>query len=64
MEGIWSLLKRSIIGTFHHVSVKHLNLYLEELAWRYSNRHSDLFRLTLEELLQDGNYMRYEDLVA
>lgn len=64
MENVWSLLKRSIIGTFHHVSVKHLELYLEELAWRYSNRHKDVWKLTLIELLRDGNYMRYEDLVA
>ena len=64
IEGVWSLLKRSIIGSFHYVSVKHLDLYLEELAWRYSNRHEDLWRLTLRELLKDGNYMRYSDLVA
>ena len=63
-EGVWSLLKRSIIGSFHYVSVKHLDLYLEELAWRHSNRDQDLWKLTLRELMRDGNYMRYVDLVA
>jgi IS1 family transposase len=31
VEGVWSLLKRSIIGAFHHVNVKHLDKYLSEL---------------------------------
>ena len=63
IEGIWSLLKRSIMGTYHSVSEKHLDLYLEELAWKYSNRDKDLWLLTLEELLKDGNHMSYEELV-
>lgn len=40
VEGVWSLLKRSIIGAFHHVSVKHLDKYLSELEWRYGNREN------------------------
>ena len=31
VEAIWSLLKRSIIGAYHKVSVKHLDAYLDEL---------------------------------
>ena len=41
IEGVWSLFKRSIIGAFHKVSEKHLDRYLEELEWRYSNRDND-----------------------
>ena len=41
IEGVWSLFKRSIIGAFHKVSEKHLDRYLEELEWRYSNRNND-----------------------
>ena len=63
VESIWSLLKCSIIGTFHHVSIKHLELYLEELAWRANNSEADLFHSSLRELLRDGNYMSYEELV-
>jgi transposase-like protein/Zn ribbon nucleic-acid-binding protein len=37
-EGYFSLLKRGVIGTFHHVSKKHLPLYLAEFDHRYSNR--------------------------
>ena len=62
IESLWSLLKRSIIGTFHSVSLKHLDLYLDELAWKASNRETDLWKLTIRELLRDGNYMSYEEL--
>ena len=64
VEGVWSLLKRSIIGAFHHVSVKHLDKYLSELEWRFSNRNnSQIFRGTLTQLLQAG-HMGYEELTA
>ena len=32
VENIWSLLKRSIIGSYHKVSVKHLDACLDELG--------------------------------
>ena len=63
-ESVWSLLKRSIIGAFHHVSEKHLDRYLDELEWRFSNRHnSHLFQDTLITLLFPGN-MEYEKLIS
>ncbi|QTN20597.1 IS1595 family transposase [Brevundimonas sp. AJA228-03] len=38
VEGFFSLLKRGIIGTFHHVSEAHLKRYLAEFDFRYSHR--------------------------
>jgi transposase-like protein len=38
IDGFWSQLKRSISGTHHHVSAKHLQKYVDEFAFRYSNR--------------------------
>jgi transposase-like protein len=38
VEGFFSLLKRGIVGTFHHVSKGHLHRYCDEFAFRYSNR--------------------------
>ena len=29
VEGVWSLFKRSLVGSYHKVSVKHLPAYLE-----------------------------------
>lgn len=42
IEGFWSQLKRSIHGTFHHVSAKHLQKYVNEFAYRYNRRKSEL----------------------
>jgi len=38
LEGWFSLLKRGVNGTFHHVSEKHLDRYVGEFVYRYNNR--------------------------
>jgi hypothetical protein len=38
VEGFFSLLKRGIHGTFHHVSARHLHRYLSEFDFRYNRR--------------------------
>ena len=38
VEGFFSLLKRGIIGTFHHVSKQHLARYCDEFTFRYNHR--------------------------
>jgi len=64
VENVWSLLKRSIIGSFHKVSVKHLERYLDELEWRFNNRKNPyMFRDVLLRLL-DRDALRYEELTA
>ncbi len=47
IEGFWSQLKRSINGTYHAVSPKYLQNYLNEFVYRYNLRHSEthLFHL-------------------
>lgn len=42
IEGFWSQFKRSVHGTYHSVSKKHLQLYLDEFSFRYSHRKSDV----------------------
>lgn len=37
-ESVHALLKRGIIGTFHHVSKKHLHRYLSEFDFRFNLR--------------------------
>lgn len=53
LEGFWSQLKRSINGTYHFVSPKHLQTYVNEFAFRYNNRssNSNLFNLLLANIL-------------
>ena len=41
VEGYFSLLKRGIKGTFHHVSKEHLHRYCNEFDFRYNYRKID-----------------------
>ncbi len=64
VEGVWSLFKRSVVGSYHKLSAKHLDAYLDELEWRYNNRDNPyLFRDTLLKLIQSGN-LPYQELVG
>lgn len=38
LEGYWSLLKRGVVGIYHSMSAKHLQLYLDEFSFRYNTR--------------------------
>lgn len=38
VEGYFSLLKRSLIGTYHHVGAQHLQRYVSEFDFRYNKR--------------------------
>lgn len=42
IEGFWSQFKRSVHGTFHCVSPKHLQAYLDEFSFRYNHRDASL----------------------
>ena len=44
IDSFWSMIKRGIVGTFHKVSKKYLQLYVAEFEFRYNNRkNSDIF---------------------
>ncbi len=62
-ESAWSLFKRSVVGSYHHLSAKHLPSYLDEFEWRFNNRRNDfLFRDTMLALLK-ADTMTYRELV-
>jgi len=62
VENVWSLLKRSVVGTYHKLSVKHLDSYLDELEHRFNNRDNKfLFRDTLLKLVK-AEALPYEKL--
>src|SRR5207249_6665325 len=64
IESAWSLLKRSIVGSYHQLSAKHLDAYLDEFSWRFNGRRNPfLFRDTLLKLVE-GNALPYDELVA
>ena len=62
VESVWSILKRSIIGSFHQLSAKHLEAYLDEIAFKFNNRFNPhLFRDTLMAML-DAETLTYAEL--
>ncbi|MBI4298675.1 MAG: IS1595 family transposase [Chloroflexi bacterium] len=64
VESVWSLFKRSVVGSYHKLSAKHLDAYLDELEWRFNNRKNPfLFRDTLMKLLTRSN-VSYQELTA
>jgi transposase-like protein len=64
-EGYFSQLKRSIDGTFHHVSVDHLDRYLAEFDYRYSTRKmSDTQRVQRLMGQVPGRRLQYRPLIG
>ena len=51
VEGFFSLLKRGIIGVYHHVSEAHLHRYTSEFDFRYNTRKLNDFERADESLL-------------
>jgi len=38
VEGFFGLFKRGVMGSFHHISEKHMNRYLNEFSFRWDLR--------------------------
>lgn len=64
IESYFAILKRGIIGTYHHVSQQHLKRYLAEFDFRYNERQAldvDDFSRTMRALLgAKGKRMTYK----
>jgi len=60
VEGFFSLLKRGLVGTFHHVSRKHLHRYVSEFEFRYNQRHvEDGARTVAAVRAAEGKRLQY-----
>lgn len=64
VEGFFSLLKRGITGSFHHVSKGHLHRYVSEFEFRYNTRtalgFTDSDRAALIVEGAEGRHMTYK----
>ena len=64
-EGYFSQLKRSLSGTFHHVSEKHLDRYLAEFDHRYNSRQDKDGNRTIATIKQSHDKrLTYSDLIG
>ena len=60
-ESYFALLKRGVIGTFHHVSPKHLPRYCDEFSFRWDGRKiSDAERRELAIRQVEGKRLMYQ----
>ena len=64
IEMVWQLFKRSVVGSYHQLSRKHMDAYLDELEWRFNNRENPwLFRDTVRKLIASDK-LEYKKLTA
>src|ERR1017187_6117430 len=63
IDGYWGLLKRGVIGSFHQISVKHLNRYLSKFQFKWNHRKAqDIFMLVIAALMI-GSSLPYAKLI-
>ena len=63
VESAWSLFDRAVLGSYHKLSSKHLQAYLDEFAFRFNNRNNPfLFRDTILKLVE-GDALTFQELV-
>ncbi len=62
VEGFFGQLKRSINGTHHSISHRHLHRYLAEFDWRYNTRRMTDGARTLATIKAgEGKRLRYSE---
>jgi len=60
VEGYFSLLKRGIIGVYHHVSVEHLHRYTTEFDFRWNRRKDKDYERTIDAIrMAEGKRLTY-----
>ena len=65
IESFWSMLKRGHVGTFHKMSPKHMDRYVQEFAARHNLREADT--IDIIGAVADGGVgkrLRYRELIA
>ena len=65
IESFWAVLKRGIIGVYHHVSPKHLPRYLLEFTGRYNRKGLSIWHQMdcLADGVFAGGWLPYRVLV-
>ena len=67
IEAVWSIFKRSIHGTWHHVSFKHLQRYVDEASFRLNEGNCEVDTLDRMRAVaggMTGKRIPYRELVS
>ena len=65
IESFWAMLKRAYQGTYHKISPKHLDRYIQEFAGKHNVRSEDTIR-QMRHVVAGlvGKRLMYRDLIA
>lgn len=64
IESFWSMMKRAYDGTYHKLSHKHLQRYVDEFTGRHNIRDMDTIdQMALVANTMAGKRLRYQDLI-
>ena len=65
VESFWSMLKRGYLGTYHYMTAKHLQRYVDKFSGRHKVREEDTIdQMEHQAAMKTGNRQMYRDLVA
>jgi transposase-like protein len=65
VESYFALLKRGVMGSFHHISKQHLDRYCDEFSFRWNHRKTTDSECTIEAIKgAEGKRLSYRDPVA
>lgn len=63
IENYWSVVKRCIDGTYHQLSRKHLQAYLNEFSFRYNTRNQNNSFRFIDALKDCHGRLKYNQLI-
>lgn len=63
VEGMFSILKRSIIGIYHQVAAGHLHRYCNEVSYRYNSRKVKDVQRFMDAMTKTTGRLKYKDLI-
>ena len=65
MESFWSMLKRAYKGTYHKMSKKHLDRYVNEFVVRHNIQKQDTIdQMSVLVVAMFGRKLMYKDLMS